>query len=238
MLASLGCLVVVKALAATGALWLTGLRWRTAAGMGLGLAHVGEFAFVLVMLGWQQGVLGAPDHQRIVALAIGSLILTPLLLKLGLRWTEFAAETDETPFPARQLDQAGRHALVIGAGPIGRQMASRLETAGNDVCLIDLSPINLHGFAQAGFRTVAGDATDRATLELAHAEHAALAVVCVPDDEAALRTVRMFRAVNAHGFLVVRCRYRANMAKLRKSGADRVVSEEAEASNALLKILI
>lgn len=237
MLGSLGGLLVVKGVAGTAALWLTGLHWKTAAGMGVGLAHVGEFAFVLVLLGWETGVIDEWEYQRIVVLAIGSLILTPLLLKTGLRWTQPGDEAAEMALEAKWLGHVGQQAIVIGAGPIGRQVTSRLETTGNDVCLIDLSPINLHGFAQEGFRTVAGDATDRSTLELAHAEGASLAVISVPDDDVATRIVGTLCAMNPNCYVLVRCRYQANVSKLRDSGADKVVSEEAEASNALLTIL-
>jgi CPA2 family monovalent cation:H+ antiporter-2 len=239
-LLTLGCLaglILVKWLAAGVALWLTRIRWQAAAGMGIGLAHIGEFAFVLVLLGWEAGVISESDYQRIMALAIGSLILTPLLLKTGLRWTRLTKGTDATATATSRLERAGQEALVIGAGPIGRRVASQLETAGKDVCLIDLSPVNLHGFAQEGFRTVAGDATDRSTLELARAEVASLAVVSVPDDEAAICIVRTLRAINANCFVLVRCRYEGNVTKLTKCGANRVVSEEAQACAALLDML-
>jgi CPA2 family monovalent cation:H+ antiporter-2 len=127
--------------------------------------------------------------------------------------------------------------VVIGAGPIGRQVTSRLETTGHDVCLIDLSPINLHPFAQEGFRTIAGDATDSATLAAAEANDAAVVVVCVPDDEVAARVVRKLREANRTGLVLVRCRFQVNAPKLRNGGADEVVSEEAVASNALLQLL-
>jgi CPA2 family monovalent cation:H+ antiporter-2 len=52
-----------------------------------------------------------------------------------------------------QPDQTRRQAIVIGAGPIGRQAASWFETTGKNVCLVDLSPINLYPFAQQGFGT-------------------------------------------------------------------------------------
>jgi len=237
---TLGCLaglITIKALAASVALWLTGVRWQAAAGMGIGLAHIGEFAFVLLLLGWETGVISESDYQRIIALAIGSLILTPLLLKMGLRWTRFAEGADEAPTEMNPHQRAGQKALVIGAGPIGRHVTSQLETAGNDVCLVDLSPVNLQGFAQEGFRTVAGDASDRSTLKLADAETASLAVVCVPDDDAALRIVSTLRAMNANCFVLVRCRYQSNVARLTKSGANRVVSEETQASDAILGIL-
>jgi CPA2 family monovalent cation:H+ antiporter-2 len=230
-------LIVLKAAAAIAALRLTGLGWRAAAGMGIGLAHVGEFAFVLVLLGLEAGVIGESDYQRIVALAIGSLMLTPVLLKTGLRWTQSGREANETPDHAAQRSHGEQEAIVVGAGPIGRQVCSVLETMGKDVCLVDLSSINLHEYAQSGFRTVAGDATDASTLELAGGESASLAIVCVPDDEAAARIVSALRRMNSDCVVMVRCRYQANASKLTRSGASKVISEEAEAANAIVKIL-
>ncbi len=237
ILACLVGLVVLKALAATFALRLTGLRWRASAGTGIGLAHVGEFAFVLVLLGFEGGLIGDAEYQRIIALAIGSLVLAPPLLKIGLRWTRSIEEDHEAAAKGTRREQAEQHAVVIGAGPIGRQVTSQLEIAGYDVCLVDLSPINLHTFAQQGFRTLAGDATDRQILARADAEDASLVVVCVPDDESAIRIVQVARELNSAGSIVVRCRYQSNVKRLRKAGVNQVVSEEAEASHALLGVL-
>ena len=237
MIACLAGLILLKAVAAAVALRVTGLGWKSATGMGIGLAHVGEFAFVLVLLGWEAGVIAKLDYQRIVALAIGSLVLTPILLKTGLRWTRSADSADEIPQGVPRSDQTEQRAITIGAGPIGRQVTSQLETTGKDVCLIDLSPINLHPFAQQGFRTVAGDATDGAILQLAGVSEASIVVVCVPEDDAAIRIVGNVRAVNKRCLVLVRCRYRANVTRLTKAGANRVVSEEAQASEALLSIL-
>ncbi len=237
MLGLLVGLILAKAIAATIALMLTGLRWRSAIGMGIGLAHIGEFAFVLVLLGWETGVIAESDYQRIVVLAIGSLVVTPLLLKTGLRWIRSTDTAEELPSEGHPARQAGQEAIVVGAGPIGRQVSSRLETGGKDVCLIDLSPVNLHPFAQQGFRTVSGDATDTDVLKMAGSEDASIVVVCVPNDDAAIRVVQNLRTVNANCHVMVRCRYHANVATLTKLGADRVVSEEWQASEALLQML-
>lgn len=235
-----GCLIAliaVKASAATIALRLTGLGWQTAAGMGIGLAHVGEFAFVLILLGTGTGVIEESNYQRIVALAIGSLVLTPILLKTGLRWTQPSREPGAPRSDSRLLGDDRKQAIVIGAGPIGRQVASQLETSGKDVCVVDLSPINLYSFAQQGFRTVAGDASDENILELARLENASLVAVSVPDDGIAHQIVRAVRQSNSDCLVLVRCRYQTSAAKLKKSGANWIVSEEAEASQALSRIL-
>jgi CPA2 family monovalent cation:H+ antiporter-2 len=237
MFSGLVALLAVKAIAAIVALRLTGLRFREAAGMGIGLAHVGEFAFVLLFLGAAVGLLTPEDFQRLVALAIGSLILTPFLMKTGLRWTRLVDESDGTLFEANDRELTGHQAIVVGAGPIGRQVSSRLETAGRDVCLIDLSPVNLHAFALLGFRTVAGDATEQQILQLAHAEQASLVVVSVPDDDTALCIVQNIRKINPTCVILVRCRYRLISSSLKAAGADHVVSEEAQAGEALLNMV-
>lgn len=233
----LPALILLKGAAATLALKLTGLPMRSAVGMGIGLAHVGEFAFVLVLLGVDAGVLSESDYQRVVSIAVGSLVLTPSLIKFGLRLVQTNVDTLD-PSQVVPISQAGRHhVVVIGAGPIGRSIASQLETFGHDVCVVDLSPINLHSFAQQGFMTVAGDATDPGVLERSEVSAAELVVVCVPDDGAAVRIVKSVRQLNPKSRLIVRCRYQMNVAKITKAGASDIVAEENEAALALMRLL-
>ncbi|TWU40792.1 cation:proton antiporter [Novipirellula artificiosorum] len=230
-------ILLVKAVAGAIALRLTGLSWRRSVGMGMGLAHVGEFAFVLVLLGVESGVLNETDYQRVVTIAIGSLVLTPPLMKWGLRWGQGEPYGEETITVASAASEQSDRATVIGAGPIGRRVASQLETMGKDVCLIDLSPLNLHRFAQEGFRTVAGDATDLEILRLAGVGDSVLVVVCVAKDEAAIRVVRAIRKLNRHCTTIVRCRYQSTSEKMRRAGANHIISEETEAAMALLRAL-
>ena len=56
-------------------------------GMGLGLAQLGEFSFLVLAEGVSQDVISSADYNRMLFVALGTLILTPQLLKLGLRWT-------------------------------------------------------------------------------------------------------------------------------------------------------
>ena len=202
--------------------------------MGLGLAQLGEFSFLLLAVGVEQGVISGADYNRMLFVAMGTLILTPQLLKMGLRWTGGVAHEHDENDHAGLGDQDARHAIVVGMGPIGRQVASRLEIMGVAVCLVDQSPINLYAFAQQGFHTVTGDASDPQVLQRAQAATCDLAVVCVPDDEATNRIVRTLRSLNPAAAVVVRVRYLGNIDRARKAGADAVISEEAEASGALL----
>ena len=233
---ALPIMILLKGAAATSALMLTGLPFRSALGMGIGLAHVGEFAFVLSLLGVDAGVLSEADYQRVVAISVGSLVMTPTLMKFGLRLQQVGCD-GQSDSQTKRNDAGAHHAIVIGAGPIGRSIASHLKTVGCDVCIVDLSPINLHSFAQRGFKTVAGDAAQRSVMDQAEMASAQLAVVCVPDDGTATRIVKSARRLNHECRIIVRCRYQTNIPKLKKAGASEVVAEEAEAATALIHLL-
>lgn len=229
--------ILLKGTAAAVALKLTGLPTRNALGMGIGLAHVGEFAFVLVLLGVDSAVLSEADYQRVVAIAVGSLVLTPTLMKFGLKLVPSDSNIIESSETVGKHRSDEHQAIVIGAGPIGRSIGSQFETLGYDVCIVDLSPINLHTFAQQGFRTVAGDASDATVLRRAGVDNRDTVVICVPDDGTAIRIVKAVRLLNSDCRIVVRCRYQSNMKKLKAAGATDIVAEESEAAMALMRLL-
>ncbi|HUG68788.1 MAG TPA: cation:proton antiporter [Pirellulaceae bacterium] len=235
LMAGLGAMLMLKSVAAGVALRLVGLNWKAAFGMGLGLAQLGEFSFLLLAVGVEQGLISGADYNRMLFVAMGTLILTPQLLKLGLRWTGGVPREHGPSNLGGFGDQSAQHAIVIGIGPIGRQVTSRLELMGVDVCLVDQSPINLHAFGQQGFQTVAGDARDTQVLQRADVASCDLVVVSVPDDDIAREVVRAVRGLNSTASIVVRCRYQGNIGRARKAGANAVISEEAEASGALMR---
>ncbi|MFG0261643.1 MAG: cation:proton antiporter [Novipirellula sp. JB048] len=232
-------ILLIKGTAAAIALRAVGLPRKTAIGMGLGLAQMGEFSFLLLSAGVKHELFSETSYNRMLFIALGTLILTPQLIRFGLRWARDDRAVGE-PAQHEQGDDhtnvaPGRHALVIGIGMIGRQISSQLEMKGIDVRLLDLSSINLYPFAQHGFHTVAGDARDPEVLQRADAAHCHLAVVCMPDDRNANEIVSALRSLNSESTIVVRCRYQSNVIVLKRSGANSVVSEENTASEALLK---
>jgi CPA2 family monovalent cation:H+ antiporter-2 len=240
-LATLGVLcgvLLLKTAAGAAALWLVGLSRRSALGMGLGLAQLGEFSFVLLNEGLNQEVLSPLDYNRVLFIALGTLIVTPLLLRSGLQWTETPRGDAGPLLPRESLPQGSEQAVVVGLGPAGHKAASILETAGADVCVIDLSPVNLYPFAQQGFRNVRGDASDEDVLRRAGVPQCRFMVVTVPDDRDARRIVKAARLLNGGCTIVARCRYQASVAALVRAGAQAVVCDEAETGKALLAALL
>jgi CPA2 family monovalent cation:H+ antiporter-2 len=225
-------MVVVKAAAAAVAMRLFGLKWRSAIGMGLGLAQLGEFSFLLLLEGRHGNVISQTDYDRTLLIALATLLATPLLLRLGMRWV---SEDDAEPsieLPGGNGDF--NRVLVVGAGPIGRDVAAFLETSGWRVTVLDLSPVNLQPFAQQGIRTVVGDAREEDALRRAKIDAMRLAIVCVPNDMIAYDVTAAIRTANAACPVIVRCRYLLNVSTVRGAGAAQVITEEAEAARAIL----
>jgi len=231
-------LLTIKTCAAIIALRLTRLSWRSSLATGIGLAHVGEFAFVLVTIALQADLLAEETAQRFVAVALTSLMLSPLLLHYGLKHTaQIVAAEDDTKRWETSVAVSPSYSLVIGIGPLGGRLASHLETIGHEVCVIDRNPLNLQPFAQEGFHSVTGDAADEETLKRGHVRRATLAIVCVPDDSVSLAVVRLVHRINANCMVMVRCHFQSNESRLMKAGASYVISEESQTGEALIRLL-
>jgi CPA2 family monovalent cation:H+ antiporter-2 len=201
--------------------------------MGLGLAQLGEFSFLLLLEGYRGGVIDAENYHRTLFIALGTLVVTPMLLRFGARFLQ----SGERRRPAVELaahEGERKRVLIVGAGPIGRDVAAFLETSGWRVAMIDLSPVNLQPFAQQGFDTAIGDARESETLDHAAIGRTHLAIVCVPNDEITAQVTTAIRRANPQCAVIARVRYLLNVASARRAGAAEVICEEAEAARAIL----
>ncbi|MDR1925461.1 MAG: cation:proton antiporter [Planctomycetaceae bacterium] len=241
ILALFGC-IFVKTFAAAVALRLLGLDLVSSLAMGLGLSQLGELSFVLLSNGLSVKLIDHNTYQTVLFVALTSIIFTPLFLNFAIRI--MPAHLHNTDGGDDYIDQVHgerfaahvkRKALVVGVGPIGGQVAAYLESSGFDVGLIDMNPVNLHPFAQHGFRTIAGNAADDATLKRIDAHNSTLIVVAIPDDLLAYEVVEAARKMNGHCLLVSRCRFKDNRERLIKRGADMVICGENELGIAMIK---
>ena len=232
-------LILIKTTASIVALRITGITWKQAFGPALGLSHVGEFAFVLILLAASAGVISSEQRQQVLAIAGGTLLISPILIRYGFRRSDNPDDTSHAlkSDSWQRSGQERRLAVIVGMGPVGRAVASRLETLGHEICAIDLNPLNLQAFAQFGIATVAGDAESPEVLRAAGVPRAEIAIVCVPVDEVAIRATTAIRKANKEAQIVVRCRYAHNANLLKKAGADHVFSEEAYAAIELVRIV-
>jgi CPA2 family monovalent cation:H+ antiporter-2 len=230
--------LAVKTLAGGIAFRCTGLKWRAALGMGLGLAQMGEFSFVLFSEALSLKLIAVEDYNRMLFIALGTLIVTPELLRFGLRWSTDAnlGKSDEHGHD-EPLGLEAPIAVIVGAGRLGRHAADELRQRGCEVRVIDTSPVNLLRFAQAGFQTAAGDARSLAILGRVNVAQAGLVMLFVSHDASAIQVAKAVREQNPTASLLARCRYHDNIETLRQAGCNTVICDETEATQSIARLL-
>ena len=92
---------------------------------------------------------------------------------------------------AQALDILPMQTLIVGAGRVGRELATRYESRGEEVVLIDRDPDTVERVRADGHRVVSGDATDAAALETAGADRAGVVVAATADDDVNLLVAQL-----------------------------------------------
>nr|WP_254282258.1 cation:proton antiporter [Haloarcula salina] len=92
---------------------------------------------------------------------------------------------------AQALDILPMQTLIVGAGRVGRELATRYESRGEEVVLIDRDPDTVERVRADGHRVVSGDATDAAVLDRAGAERAGVVVAATADDDVNLLVAQL-----------------------------------------------
>ncbi len=250
--AGLAIVLVVKPLAAVVIVAALGYPARTALTVALGLAQIGEFSFILAQVARGSGLLAESGMHLIVAIAIISITLNPLLFG-SLDRLENAAR--RRPALWRLLNgRANRRAaalnapaqaaaasfekpptLIVGYGPVGRVVDALVRDAGLPTVIIDSNIDTVRGLAKSRRAAIFGDATRREVLEQAGVRRAAHMVVTLPHSEGRSTLVAAAKELNPAIEVTVRARYLAEHDGLRRAGANRIVYEEGEAGIALAR---
>lgn len=231
-------LLLLKLIAGAVAFKVIGLSVVPSLAMGLGISQLGELSFIIL----QQGPFRTEHpqlYQQILFAALTSIILTPFFLKLAMNVVKKRPIVENVPAPEPESllpdDDAKHRGIVVGLGPIGKQVTQFLAGSGVELTLIDTNPGNFQELAQRGFQTIAGDASEARTLKLAGVHKTHLVVITIPNDVFATDTIRAIRQLRDDCTIVARCRYKTFVAELERAGADMVVCEEDEAGQRLIE---
>ena len=217
---------------------------RQALVTGITLSQVGEFSFVLAAAARNGGVLTSDTVDLLVSVIIVLMLVTPFLINHADAFAErlLALISHRKPLSPdlSSSSQAGsvNQVLVVGLGPAGQQVVQMLLTHRLEPVLIDVNPKSREYASQHGLELHLGDAGHEEVLMHAGLATVCMAVVTVPDPQAAVRIVTIIRRLRPHLSIAVRCRYNRHMADLQEAGADIVVDEEITMGDMLSRQII
>jgi len=230
-----GLVVVGKLVIRAGIVRLFGETSWTALLTGVGLAQIGEFSFVLVQAARREGFIGEDIYQATLATSLITIVLNATLVQLVSRYVgslQAARGPRNVISPMRALEG---HVILCGYGRVGSAVAEALETFGVPHVVIETDPDIVRGLRTRGVPSLFGDASHSRLLHAAGAEHAALAVVALPELERVRLAVRKLRQANPSMTILARSQDRAHHARLREAGASEVIQPELEAASTLIR---
>jgi CPA2 family monovalent cation:H+ antiporter-2 len=244
VLATVGIIVFAKSIAAFAIVLAFRYPLGTAATISVSLAQIGEFSFILAGLGVALGLLPQQGRELILAGAIISILLNPLLffllgrLRPWLDAREAPASAVAAPVPERPREaeiettkQQG-HTVIVGCGRIGFWVSDALAQAGVPLFVIDEKDDVVAKLGARGIEAVAGSAP--AILAAANLGQAKTLLVSVPDAFEAGQIVAQARAANRDLFIVAHAHSDAEAAYLANYGASAIVQGSREIADAMV----
>ncbi|WP_426816819.1 YbaL family putative K(+) efflux transporter [Winslowiella sp. 2C04] len=243
VLGALAIIVLGKSIVAYFLVTLFGHSRRTALTISASLAQIGEFAFILAGLGISLNLLSAEGRNLVLAAAILSIMLNPILFTLLERFLEKTETIDEQTMEEAIEDEKQipvdlcNHALVVGYGRVGSLLGSRLIEAGVPIVVVENSRPRVEALREQGIKAVLGNAARADTMELARLDCARWLLLTIPNGYEAGEIVTAAREKRPNIEIIARAHYDDEVEYIMERGADRVVMGEREIANSMLNML-
>ena len=245
VIAALFIVLIVKPVAAFIVVRLLGGSATKAISVGISLAQIGEFSFILAGLGVNLGVLPAKAASAIIVVAIISITLNPLLYRIIEPVMKFfrkkGFKDSELPEEDRiKTDNDHHRVILVGYGPVGRVVSRILRFGGMDVVVIELNIDTVKEIKELKDKrlfAVYGDASNKDVLLYAGIENAE-ALIISPSNAPASEIIEIARSLNNDIKIIIHTNYLSEAAKLEKSGVQAVFSGEGAAAADISKYLM
>lgn len=219
---------------------------RVAVLTGIALAPFSEFGFVLAQAGGRLGLLTASEMRIVLAAAILTMVIAPLLTKAAPAisrsigrwdWIDRALRPSDLANGEPEVALAG-HVVIAGYGVAGQVLASALRASDVPHVVVELNADTVRAARLSGVTAVYGDVTRPDALVHARLVEAKALVLLVNDPEAAERAIAAAKQIAPRTAVFVRTHYSRAAARLASLGASSVVVEEVEAGIEMLALTL
>jgi len=237
----------------------------TALTISASLAQIGEFSFILAALGVGLGILPPEGRDLILAGAIISIILNPLIFmgldalrprleqKFGTATGEPALAgartepgfTPATPAAAEvAIEEEPEHATVktghivlVGYGRVGTVVAEALAERQASFVVVEDAEARVNAARARGFEVIVGNAAGSRVLNLANVDMAETVIVAIPNAFEAGQAVEQTRKSNPKALIVARAHSDEEEDHLKGLGANVVILGEREIALGMVDVV-
>ncbi len=242
LIATLLVIIVGKSIAA----FLIVVAFRhpvaTALTISASLAQIGEFSFILAELGYASKLLSKQARDLILAGAILSIMLNPLVFA-GVDWLIARLERRKAPSPSLAATKAipmthlTDHTILVGYGRVGNLIGNDLKQKKLPFLVIEASDSTVSKLRESGIEALTGNAAQPEILKAAALTKSRNVVVAIPEAFEAGQIVQQARAANASIRIIARAHSDAEVEHLQGLGADTVIMGEREIARGMIEEL-
>ena len=242
LLVTVAIIIVGKSIAAFAIVRAFGHPGDTALTIAASLAQIGEFSFILASLGTGLGVLPAEARDLILAGAIVSIFLNPLIFSLIVRGhkqeeveEEAQAEKAKASIGPRIGPHIG-HVILVGYGRVGKLIADRLAEKGAHFVVVEADADRAEEAEEAGLTVVRGSALEDRHLRAAGIIEARRLLIAVPEGFEGGAIHEHARHLNPDLQVIARAHSDAEVKHLEGLGVPHVVMGERELAARMLSL--
>lgn len=204
------------------------------------LAQIGEFSFILAGLGLSLGMIPQEALDLVLAGALISILLNPVLFALLDRYVGKPGTQDNPVVQTGSIipaDLAG-HTLIVGYGRYGREVARELRGRGVPLVVIETESWRVQEARSHGLLAVLGNASSTEVLDEARAETAAIAVIAIPQVLEGGEAVAHLKTMRPDITVLARAHSEEAVAHMLSRGADAALLVERELAHSLAEMVL
>ena len=228
--------IVLKTIIAGFTAFILGHTFYGTVVVGVSLAQVGEFSFILAGMGLSYQIITPHNYQLFLAVAIITMALSPLLMQVSKPLANLVLRLPlpqflvDGLFPVKQVEipEIKNHIVLIGKDSRAINLASMVKQMDLPFTSVIFDPDRAKQQLEKGDFAVFGDAADEPVLRKAYTHTAEMIVVSVGDLIKAMAIVEKVRLMNKHAFIIVRSKHVTDIEELYRLGANQVIPEEFE----------
>ncbi len=251
LLATTAIVMIGNPLVAAALVLLFRYPLNTALTVGVSLAQIGEFSFILAALGVSLGLLPAQGQSLLVAAALISISANPLLFaatKPALDWirarSALAQRLERSGDPLGELPMStgerylSGQVVIVGYGRVGRRIGDALGALGVPYVVAEQNREQVEQLRESGIPSVFGDAVQPFVLIQAHIAKAGMLVIATPDTVSHRRMAEIARALNPGIEIVVRTHDEEAALLLETENVGKVFFGERELASAMIRYVL
>lgn len=251
VLAVVAVIVFGKSIAAMTITLILRYPLNTALTVAASLGQIGEFSFILGGLGVTLGILPAEGMSLILAGAIISIAINPLIfsiIKPLKRWvlsvSEIARQYEhridqfsELPLSTERKYLEGQ-VVLVGYGRVGRRIAKDLTEMNIPYVVAEENREIVEDLRKKGIPAVSGNASEAIVLIQAHIAKASMLVIATPDTINIRKMFETAKTLRPEIQVVVRTHNEDEASLLNEENIGKVFYGEEELANGMSKYIV